>query len=130
MKAIIFVFVMVFSWIGTPALFAQEGESVTFKITNIPTKQGKVMFTTECGKHYGMVDATASAVEIKLDSISNGKYTIYVFHDANNNYTMDKTPDNVPIEFCATQKVEVTDRSRAFQIELVNIGDKVKKANK
>lgn len=125
MKRIIFAFVMIFSLASTPAIFAQMGNPVTFKVTNIPTKQGKIMLATAGGKYYGMADATtASTLEIKLDDIPYGEYTVYVFHDANNNYKLDKDADNVPVEYCATRKINITDRDRIFQIELVNIKDK------
>lgn len=86
------------------------------------------MLTTEDGKHYGMTDAIASTAEIKLDGIPNGKYTIYVFHDTNNNYTLDRDADNTPLEYCATQQIEVSDRNKAFRVELIDVKDKKRRA--
>lgn len=128
MKTIISTFVMVLSLVGAPPLFAQMEKPVTFKITHIPAKQGKIMLTTEDGKHYGMTDAIASTAEIKLDGIPNGKYTIYVFHDTNNNYTLDRDADNTPLEYCATQQIEVSDRNKAFRVELIDVKDKKRRA--
>ena len=91
---------------------------------NIPTKQGKVLLVTENGRYYGMVDATDSTVEIKLNDIPYGKYKVYVFHDANGNYQLDKAADNTPIEYCATCEIDVTVDNQTFKIELVNVQEK------
>ena len=69
MKTTISMLVMLFSMLGTQPLFAQVAKSVSFQVMNIPTKQGKVLLTTEKGKHYGMIDATDSIVKIKLNDI-------------------------------------------------------------
>lgn len=120
MKTIIFTLLIVLSFVGTSNLFAQADKSATFKITNIPSKQGKIMITTEEGKFYEMTDATETTVEIKLINISNGEYTIYVYHDVNSNFALDRDEDNIPFEYCAIKKLEVTDENREFQIELIN----------
>ena len=124
MKTTIFMLVMLFSMLGTQPLFAQVAKSVSFQIMNIPTKQGKVLLTTENGRYYGMVDATDSTVKIKLNDIPYGKYKVYVYHDANGNYQLDKTADNTPIEYCATYEIDVTSDNQTFKIELVDIQKK------
>ena len=86
MKTTISMLVMLFSMLGTQPLFAHVAKSVSFQVMNIPTKQGKVLLTTEKGKHYGMIDATDSIVKIKLNDIPYGKYKVYVYHDANGNW--------------------------------------------
>lgn len=47
MKTTISMLVMLFSMLGTQPLFAQVAKSVSFQVMNIPTKQGKVLLTTE-----------------------------------------------------------------------------------
>ena len=111
---------MLFSLVGLQAVFAQNGKSVSFQIGNIPTKQGKILLSTEDGK-YGMADVTASVVTITLTDLSYGKHTVYVFHDANGNYKLDRANDNMPIEYCAIQKIEVTEENQLFKIELVDV---------
>lgn len=97
---------LAFSFIGIPAMFAQTSKSVTFEITNIPVIQGKVLLSIEKGLYYGMKDVTSSTVEMKLDSVPNGKYTVYVFHDTNNNWQLDKEGE-IPTEYCAIEQIEV-----------------------
>lgn len=124
MKTTISMLVMLFSMLGTLPIFAQVAKSVSFQVMNIPTKQGKVLLATENGRYYGMVDATDSTVEIKLNDIPYGKYKVYVFHDANGNYQLDKAADNTPIEYCATCEIDVTVDNQTFKIELVNVQEK------
>ncbi len=124
MKTTISMLVMLFSMLGTLPIFAQVAKSVSFQVMNIPTKQGKVLLVTENGRYYGMVDATDSTVEIKLNDIPYGKYKVYVFHDANGNYQLDKAADNTPIEYCATCEIDVTVDNQTFKIELVNVQEK------
>lgn len=124
MKSISFFFVLAFFLVATTSLYAQDGEQVIVKISNIPANQGKVMLTTENGKYYGMADATSSTVDIILDNVPDGKYTVYVFHDANGNYIMDKEGE-IPIEYCATEHIDVNENNRLFAITLVNVREKV-----
>lgn len=126
MKSIHFLFVWVFSLIAGTSLFAQDGGQVIIRISNIPTAQGKVLLTTDSGKYYGMADATSSTVDIKLDNIPDGKYTVYVFHDANGNYTMDKEGE-IPVEYCATEQIEINGNNRHFAITLVDVKEKINK---
>lgn len=120
MKTIISMLFMLFSLVGLQAVFAQNGKSVSFQIGNIPTKQGKILLSTEDGK-YGMADVTASVVTITLTDLSYGEHTVSVFHDANGNYKLDRANDNMPIEYCAIQKIEVTEENQLFKIELVDV---------
>lgn len=124
MKSIKFLSVLAFSLLAAISLYAQNGGQVIIKISNIPFNQGKVMLTTEDGKYYGMADATSSTVDIKLDNIPDGKYTVYVFHDANGNYTIDKEGE-IPVEYCATEQIDVNENNRLFAITLVDVMGKL-----
>ena len=127
MKTTISMLVMLFSMLGTQPLFAQVAKSVSFQVMNIPTKQGKVLLTTEKGKHYGMIDATDSIVKIKLNDIPYGKYKVYVYHDANGNWLLDKSADNTPVEYCATYEIDVMTDNQIIKIEQVDIQKKKSK---
>lgn len=120
---------LAFSFIGIPAMFAQTSKSVTFEITNIPVIQGKVLLSIEKGLYYGMKDVTSSTVEMKLDSVPNGKYTVYVFHDTNNNWQLDKEGE-IPTEYCAIEQIEVQEDSRKFSIGLVDIRKQIQDKRK
>lgn len=129
MRTIISALAMMLSIMGAQPLFAQIAKTVSFQIVDIPTKQGRILLVTGNGKHYGMVDATDATVKINLNDIPCGKHTIYVFHDANGNYKLDMSADNIPIEYCATQEIDVTADNQIFKIGLVNVQEKKRKAN-
>ena len=120
---------LAFSFIGIPAMFAQTSKSVTFEITNIPVIQGKVLKKKKKGLYYGMKDVTSSTVEMKLDSVPNGKYTVYVFHDTNNNWQLDKEGE-IPTEYCAIEQIEVQEDNRKFSIGLVDIRKQIQDKRK
>ena len=120
---------LAFSFIGIPAMFAQTSKSVIFEITNIPVIQGKVLLSIEKGLYYGMKDVTSSTVEMKLDSVPNGKYTVYVFHDTNNNWQLDKEGE-IPTEYCAIEQIEVQEDNRKFSIGLVDIRKQIQEKRK
>ena len=117
---------MVLSMAGGSALFAQTVKEVTFRITDIPAHQGKILLTTESGRYCSAVDATSSAVELKIENMPNGEYTVYVYHDANSNLVLDKDANQIPVERCAIRKIRVTDQERMFQIILKDIQKQVK----
>ena len=63
---------------------------------NIPSAVGKIMIATDKGQ-YGMVDATGHAMAVlELKDVTVGKYKLYVYHDENNNYQLDRE-DGIPI---------------------------------
>lgn len=117
---------MVFSMAGGPSLFAQTAKEVIFRITDIPVNQGKILLTTESGKYCSMANATSSVVELRLENMPNGEYTVYAFHDANSNHMLDKDANQIPEERCAIRQIRVTDQERTFQIGLRDIQKQVK----
>lgn len=124
MRQILFSIALTLSLLGATALFARGGDPVVVKITNIPTSEGKILLTTTDGTYYGTADAAVPSVEIKLKRIPDGKYTLYVFHDANGNYVIDKE-GGLPVEYCATAEIEVNAKRRSFTVALVDIRDQV-----
>lgn len=125
MKKILFSTVLVLSLLGATALFARSGKPVVVRVTNIPTTEGKILLSTADGSYYGTADATTPAAEIKLKRLPDGKYTLYVFHDANGNYLLDKEGE-LPAEYCATAEIEVTSECRNFTVALVDIREQVR----
>lgn len=124
MKRNLFLFVMMFVFMGYISLSAQTVNSVTFTVTNVPTPAGKVLLSDADGKYYGMADATGDSITICISNIPDGKYRFYVFHDANGNMKMD-LENNIPTEYCATQDVEINTDTRTFVVSLENIKEKV-----
>ena len=72
---------------------------LTLKVTNVPSAKGKLMAATDKGQ-YNMVDAAVSDVVLELKDVPAGKCKIYVYHDENGNYQLDRE-DGVPMEYCA-----------------------------
>lgn len=124
MKKLLSIVVMMFSIVGVRPLFAQTAKSISFRISNIPNKQGNVLLATANGKHYGMAEASDSVVTICLNEFPLGKQAIYVFHDANGNFKMDMSDGKLPIEFCAVQNVQITEDDQTFEIKLVDVRKK------
>ena len=87
------------------------------------------MLSIEKGLYYGMKDVTSPTVEMKLDSVPNGKYTVYVFHDTNNNWQLDKEGE-IPTEYCAIEQIEVQEDNRKFSIGLVDIRKQIQDKRK
>ena len=116
---------LVVSFCCCSTLMGQTKKDFTVQVTNVPTKVGRILVATDDGKYYGMATATDSLVEVKLGSLPNGKYKINVFHDANDNWKLDME-DGIPLEYCASQIIEVTDSIRNVQIPLVDVRKKVK----
>ncbi len=98
MKTKVMVCAMVLSMAGGSALFAQTAKEVIFRIKDIPANQGKILLTTEPSQYCSAVDATSSAVELKIEDMPNGEYTVYVFHDANSNQVLDKDANQIPLQ--------------------------------
>ena len=69
----------VLSMAGGSALFAQTAKEVIFRIKDIPANQGKILLTTEPGQYCSAVDATSSAVELKIEDMPNGEYPSMCF---------------------------------------------------
>lgn len=121
--------VLLISFLYCSTITAQTEKNVIISVINIPTKTGKILVATADRKFYSMADVTNSKVDIKLENIPNGKYKLDVFHDANNNWKLDKV-DDVPSEYCATQDIEITDSTKNILVTLVNVKDKIEKNRK
>lgn len=109
-------------------LMAQTGKDITVTVADVPAKTGKVLVAIENREYYGMADAAASMVKVRLKNIPNGKYKLNVFHDANGNWILDRE-NNVPSEYCATQDIEVNDSTQSIFIKLVNVKEMIKPNN-
>ena len=69
---------------------------LTLKVTNVPSAKGKLMAATDKGQ-YNMVDAAVQRMSVlELKDVPAGKCKIYVYHDENGNYQLDRE-DGVPI---------------------------------
>lgn len=96
------------------------------KVTNVRSDCGKVMIATDKGQ-YNMVDAKGAETVLELKDVPVGKCKVYVYHDENGNYQLDKEGD-VPLENCAIVDLDVkAGRKEEVNIRLVDVREKVKK---
>lgn len=81
------------------ALGVSAQDVLKVKVMNIPSAVGKIMIATDKGQ-YGMVDAKGTEAVLELKDVTVGKYKLYVYHDENNNYQLDRE-DGIPSEYCS-----------------------------
>ena len=101
---------------------------LTLKVTNVPSAKGKLMAATDKGQ-YNMVDAAVSDVVLELKDVPAGKCKIYVYHDENGNYQLDRE-DGIPAENCAIVDLDMTAEAKTIDVELKDVKalqDKAKK---
>lgn len=92
---------------------------LTVKVTNIPSAKGKVMVATDKGQ-YNMVDAKKGEAVLELKDVPEGKCKLYVYHDENGNYKLDRV-DGVPSEYCAIVDLDVTVDTKTVNAELKDL---------
>lgn len=73
-----------------------------------------------------MVEVKDAQVEIVLKDIPNGEYQLSAFHDANANWQLDME-EGLPLEYCVTRKITVSDETRYIKVALVNVKEEVLK---
>ena len=91
---------------------------LTLKVTNVPSAKGKLMAATD--------NAAVSDVVLELKDVPAGKCKIYVYHDENGNYQLDRE-DGVPMEYCAIVDWEVKENTETVVVPLVDVRKGMKK---
>ena len=91
-------------------------------VKNIRSAKGKVMIAADKGQ-YAMADATVTLV---LKEVPEGKCKLYVYHDENGNYQLDRV-DGVPTENCAIVDLDMTAGAKTIDVELTDLRNKAKK---
>ena len=87
-----------------------------------------VMIAADKGQ-YAMVDATGDTVTLVLKEVPEGKCKLYVYHDENGNYQLDRE-DGIPAENCAIVDLDMTAEAKTIDVELKDVKalqDKAKK---
>ena len=87
--------------------------------------KGKVMIAADKGQ-YAMVDATGDTATLVLKEVPEGKCKLYVYHDENGNYQLDRV-DGVPTENCAIVDLDMTVEAKTIDVELADLRNKAKK---
>lgn len=104
---------------------ANAQHSVKVRVENVPSGEGKVLVTTSNGRR-AMVQAAKGTVELVLDSVPEGRCTVYAMHDSNGDYDPNNK-DGLPQEYCWMQNVDVTAEGQVVTIGLNYIPQYVKK---
>lgn len=127
MKTIVNKWVILFA-LTVSALSASAQNDLTVKVKNIRSAKGKVMIAADKGQ-YAMVEATSDTATMVLRAVPEGKCKLYVFHDENGNYQLDKE-DGVPVERCDMLDLEMTAEAKTINVELKDVKALMKKSNK
>ena len=108
---------------GAVSVSAQS--DLTVKVKNIRSAKGKVMIAADKGQ-YAMADATGDTVTLVLKEVPEGTCKLYVYHDENGNYQLDRV-DGVPTENCAIVDLDMTAGAKTIDVELTDLRNKAKK---
>lgn len=101
---------------------AQQEMKLT--VTNIPNDKGTILIATKSGQ-WAKVKAKKGKIETIIRNVPEGKGTIYVFHDENNNKELDKN-NNIPIEYCAFSDYDISEKNNSVSINLIYVPDMIK----
>lgn len=122
---------IVYRWFASAAfslcvcsVAAQSGD-LTVRVTNVRSEKGKVLIATDKGQ-YDMADAKSPEVVLTLKGVPEGKRQLYVYHDENGNYQLDKE-NGVPAELCAMVDLEVKADTKTVDVRLVDVWEEKKK---
>ena len=118
MKMISCKWIMMFAF-SAFTLVAMAQNDLTVKVMNICSAKGRVMIATDKGQ-YTMVDAKGVDAILELKGVPEGKCKLYVYHDANGNYQLDKV-DGVPLEYCAIADLDVKADTKIVNVTLVDV---------
>ena len=106
------------------AVSVSAQSDLTVKVKNIRSAKGKVMIAADKGQ-YAMADATGDTVTLVLKEVPEGKCKLYVYHDENGNYQLDRV-DGVPTENCAIVDLDMTAGAKTIDVELTDLRNKAK----
>lgn len=101
---------------------AQQEMKLT--VNNIPNDKGTILIATKSGQ-WAKVKAKKGKIETIIRNVPEGKGTIYVFHDENNNKELDKN-NNIPIEYCAFSDYNISEKNNSVSINLIYVPDMIK----
>ena len=68
----------------------------------------------------------SAKVTLVLKEVPEGKCKLYVYHDENGNYQLDRV-DSVPTENCAIVDLDMTAGAKTIDVELTDLRNKAKK---
>lgn len=65
-----------------------------------------------------MAKITSETATTQIKEVPQGKGTIYVYHDENGNYILDKDEQGVPKEGCAIKKAVINEQNNSIEVVL------------
>lgn len=65
-----------------------------------------------------MIKITSKTATTQIKGVPQGEGTIYVYHDENGNYRLDKNEQGVPKEGCAVKKTVVNEQNNFAEVVL------------
>lgn len=103
---------------------ASAQQEMRLTVTNIPNDKGTILIATKSGQ-WAKVKAKKGKIETIIRNVPEGKGTIYVFHDENDNKELDKN-NNIPIEYCAFSDYDISEKNNCVSINLIYVPDMIK----
>lgn len=103
---------------------ASAQQEMKLTVTNIPNDKGTILIATKSGQ-WAKVKAKKGKIETIIPNVPEGKGTIYVFHDENDNKELDKNK-NIPIEYCAFSDYDISEKNNCVSINLIYVPDMIK----
>ena len=102
--------------------YAQEN-SLKLKVSDIKKEGGTILiaigdYTNPLSMVSKMIKADGKNVEVTLYDIPEGKNNLYVFHDANGNFTLDMDENGTPLEGCYSGELEIGKGKKEMEIKL------------
>lgn len=106
------------------SLTVSAQQEMKLTVNNIPNDKGTILIATKSGQ-WAKVKAKKGKIETIIRNVPEGKGTIYVFHDENNNKELDKN-NNIPIEYCAFSDYDISEKNNCVSINLIYVLDIIK----
>ena len=106
---------------------AAQENSLKLKIGNIKKEGGTILiavgdYTNPMAMVSKMIKVDGNKAECTLYDIPEGKTNLYVFHDENGNYTLDRNGEGIPLEGCYSGKIEIGKDKKEAEIKLKYYG--------
>ena len=99
-----------------------QAQTVTIEIRGIRGDKGQILAMAQGGKDskpvYGMAKPEKGMVMIKLEHVTWDQFEVSVFHDENDNRTMDLNEDKMPIEGYARKSCKLENGEATCKLKL------------
>lgn len=109
--------------LGTATTSMAQTSDLTIIIKGIKGNKGNLMIgvgdlQNPLSMKGDMVKITSETATTLIKGVPQGEGTIYVYHDENGNYMLDKDEQGVPKEGCAIKKTIVNEQNNSAEVVL------------